>query len=60
MTKQQEFNRIKAVIENPKNELKHLDSIKVMVNEFFNKYDGHNLSSLLMEKFMELELKLLK
>lgn len=60
MTKQEEFNRIKVIIENPENKLVHLKSIECQVFIFFNKYDGHNLSSLLMEKFIELELKLLK
>ena len=60
MTKQEEFNRIKAVIENPKNTFQHLEVISVMVEMFQDRNQESKLSMVLLELLSELELKLLK
>jgi hypothetical protein len=57
MTKQQEFNRIKIIIENPKNKLEHLEGINNIVLAFVLKNDSCNLTSLLIKKYEELESK---
>ncbi len=57
MTKQQKFNKIAAVIKNPKNTGLHLGPIKVMVEMFADEYKGSNLSEVLIQRFIELEKK---
>ena len=50
MTAQDEFNRIKKVIENPKNKLEHLEGIKKMVYTFSEKFKGNKLVESLENK----------
>lgn len=56
MTKQEEFNRIKAVIENPKNTSKHLGTIRTMIDNF---QDKHGIVRLTL-RLKELQTDLIK
>ena len=60
MTKQQEYNRIKTVIDHPENKLNHLEAIIIKVETFGLKNNWCNLSLKLKTNILELELKLLK
>ena len=48
MSKQQAFNRVKRVIENPNNEAIHLPAIGNMVRNYENIYGQSNLSNRLI------------
>ena len=57
MTKQEEFNRIAGIIKNPKNTGWHLESIRMMVDNFAKENRESNLSNLLIQRFIKLEEK---
>ena len=57
MTKQEEFNRIKAVLENKENNANHLEALRIKVNNFRIKYKESNLSDSLNLIMIKLEQK---
>ena len=60
MSKQQKYNRLKSILENKENRFEHLNSLRIMVNNFRNEFKTSVLSDSLNTKFSELESKLLK
>jgi len=51
--KAQTFNRLKSIISNSDNELKHMKTIRKMVEKFQDKYGECKLSNSLWEKYHE-------
>jgi len=58
MTRQEEFNRIKAVIEHPENSFLHIHGIGNMIRTFRARYKNSNLGIQLEKKKLELIKKL--
>jgi hypothetical protein len=59
MTKQEEYNFIKRIINDPENKVIHLEAIELMVDLFNKKYPCSNLGNLL-KGYLREKLELLK